>query len=107
MTQMKMKKLLAVFLAVLVIFTLTIPVFAEEGAADPGLNTTSLGALMLSVFGAMFANLKNIKVDDFLNLPANAMAGIVTMIFQVLKFLGVNLDGLYEKIGGILGGNRK
>ena len=63
-----------------------------------GLDTTDMVSLLSSAISSIGKNLKQISVDDILNLPANIMDDVVTYIFAGLKALGVDVDALYEKL---------
>ena len=107
-----MKKFLSILLAVLMTLSVcSVPVFAEDAGGSltdisegSALNTGSIGGLIVSVFSMIIENIKKISTDDLLNLPVGAMADFVTFIFQILRVVGVNMDGVYDKLGGILGG---
>lgn len=95
-----MKKFLSLFLALLLLFTLSVPVFAEAAAGettDSVLDTSSFGALLVSLIKVIAKNLKTVSAEELLKLPANAMADITTAIFQVLRLLG----SLFGAIGGV------
>lgn len=98
-----MKKFLSIFLAVLLLFSMSVPVFAAEvddGSSKSALDTSTLGAFLVSLFKAILGNVKSIPAEELLKLPANAMADITTAIFQVLQLFG----GLFSSLTGALGG---
>ena len=70
----------------------------ESKIASKGLDTTDMVSLLSSAVSSIGKNLKEISVDDILNLPANSMDDLVTFIFAGLKALGVDVDALYEKL---------
>jgi LPXTG-motif cell wall-anchored protein len=70
----------------------------ESKIASKGLDTTDMVSLLSSAISSIGKNLKEISVDDILNLPANSMDDVVTFIFAGLKALGVDVDALYEKL---------
>ena len=70
----------------------------EKKIASKGLDTTDMITLLSSAISSIGKNLKEISVDDILNLPANIMDDVVTYIFAGLKALGVDVDALYEKL---------
>jgi len=70
----------------------------EAKIESKGLDSTDMVSLLSSAVSSIGKNLKEIKVDDLLNLPANIMDDVVTYIFAGLKALGVDVDALYEKL---------
>ena len=70
----------------------------ESKIKSKGLDTTDMVSLLSSAISSIGKNLKEISVDDILNLPANSMDDVVTFIFAGLKALGVDVDALYEKL---------
>jgi LPXTG-motif cell wall-anchored protein len=70
----------------------------ESKIASKGLDATDMTSLLSSAISSIGKNLKEISVDDILNLPANSMDDVVTFIFAGLKALGVDVDALYEKL---------
>lgn len=99
-----MKKVLCIFLALLFLFSLSVPVCAEDAGntgsesetSQSALDTSSFGAFLVSLIKVIANNLKTVSAEDLLKLPANAMADITTAIFQVLRLLG----SLFGAIGG-------
>ena len=70
----------------------------EKKIASKGLDSTDMVSLLSSAVSSIGKNLKEISVNDILNLPANIMDDVVTYIFAGLKALGVDVDALYEKL---------
>jgi LPXTG-motif cell wall-anchored protein len=70
----------------------------EKKIASKGLDSTDMVSLLSSAISSIGKNLKEISVNDILNLPANIMDDVVTYIFAGLKALGVDVDALYEKL---------
>ena len=70
----------------------------EAKIESKGLDATDMTSLLSSAVSSIGKNLKQISVDDLLNLPANSMDDLVTFIFAGLKALGVDVDALYEKL---------
>jgi LPXTG-motif cell wall-anchored protein len=70
----------------------------ESKIASKGLDSTDMISLLSSAISSIGQNLKEISVNDILNLPANIMDDVVTYIFAGLKALGVDVDALYEKL---------
>ena len=70
----------------------------EKKIASKGLDSTDMVTLLSSAISSIGKNLKEISVNDILNLPANIMDDVVTYIFAGLKALGVDVDALYEKL---------
>ncbi len=70
----------------------------EKKIASKGLDSTDMTSLLSSAISSIGKNLKEISVNDILNLPANIMDDVVTYIFAGLKALGVDVDALYEKL---------
>ena len=65
------------------------------------MDTGSLSGSLWAFLQAIGTNLRSLPVDDILKLPANAMDDVVTYIFAVLRWIGINLDTLYEKLTSI------
>lgn len=70
----------------------------EAKIESKGLDSSDMTSLLSSAISSIGKNLKEISVDDILNLPANIMDDVVTYIFAGLKALGVDVDALYEKL---------
>ena len=70
----------------------------EKKIASKGLDSTDMVSLLSSAISSIGKNLKEISVNDILNLPANIMDDVVTYIFAGLKALGVDVDALYAKL---------
>jgi LPXTG-motif cell wall-anchored protein len=70
----------------------------EKKIAEKGLDSTDMSSLLSSAISSIGKNIKEISVNDILNLPANIMDDVVTYIFAGLKALGVDVDALYEKL---------
>jgi LPXTG-motif cell wall-anchored protein len=70
----------------------------EKKIASKGRDSTDMVSLLSSAISSIGKNLKEISVNDILNLPANIMDDVVTYIFAGLKALGVDVDALYEKL---------
>lgn len=70
----------------------------ESKIKSKGLDTSNMVNLLSSAISSIGKNLKEISVDDILNLPANSMDDVVTFIFAGLKALGVDVDAVYEKL---------
>jgi LPXTG-motif cell wall-anchored protein len=70
----------------------------EKKIASKGLDSSDMVSLLSSAISSIGKNLKEISVNDILNLPANIMDDVVTYIFAGLKALGVDVDALYAKL---------
>ena len=76
---------------------------AEQSEGDlENLRSDNLFELLVDTFKAIIKNLQTLSINEILNLPANSMDDVVTYIFAFLKLLGLQLDGVYEKISAIL-----
>lgn len=107
-----MKKVLCVFLALLMVFTISIPVSAEGDLVDlpsspsteTSLDSNSIFGLIASFFKTIIDNIKLISTDQLLDLPVESMSSIVTGIFRILDLIGFDIDGVYSWIGTLLHG---